>query len=210
MNAAYICKHSIYKRLPLVVDPKKRYVFYIHDASVAVYPCSTTGQYPINGYNQILEALRDEGFHVISENRPAEADIYQYALKIAEDIKDLIRAWIPQENITLVATSQGATIGSVVSSLLKKEGINYVLLHAYNPEKPINQSNTKIRLTGNVLSICASQTISQSPVSSIDWDTSTTHKYEEVRLLVLENPSILHTPCKEWLEPTVNWAKRRY
>lgn len=210
MNAAYSCKHSIYKRLPAVVDPKKRYVFYIHDTSEAASPSFISGQYHPNGYNQILEALRDEGFHVISENRPPQADLYQCALKLAEDVKDLIRAWIPQENITLVATSQGAAIGSIVSSLLKKDGINYVLLHSHVAESSIVQKDTKIRLTGNVLSIHARQTENFSHISPSYWDTSSTHKYEEVKLLVHENTSILHTPCKEWLEPTVNWAKRQY
>lgn len=210
MNTANKCRHSIYKKLPLVIDPKKRYVFYIHDVSAGTCSSLPVEPFVMHGYNQSLEALRDEGFHVISENRPPNTDLIEYALKIAEDIKDLIRAWLPQEHITLVATSQAAAVGSLVSSLLKKEEVNYVLLHATDSKNNVNLIDTRIKLTGNVLSIYASQSEDSSFVKPVCWDTSATHKFEEVALLNTKNQSLLHQPCREWLEPTVNWAKRQY
>src|ERR1041384_3281591 len=115
---------------PSSPDPKARYLFYLHGriiedqgAENAVSP--EFGKYE---YAEILDTLADRGFVVISEVRPKNTNIVQYAQKVAEQVNGLLKAGEPPGNITVAGASRGAAITHKISSILHNRDLNFVLL----------------------------------------------------------------------------------
>ena len=89
---------------PNTVDPKKRYMFYLHgmileDQGIpAVSP--EFGEYL---YEDILKTLQSYGFQVISEQRPKNAGGGgKYAQRTASQVTELLTAGVPPSSITVV------------------------------------------------------------------------------------------------------------
>jgi hypothetical protein len=69
-------------------------------------------------YEAILKKFAGYGFIVISEQRPKNADVEEYAKRTVEQIILLLDANVPPENITVVGASKGANIAITASYLL--------------------------------------------------------------------------------------------
>ena len=104
---------------PTQIDPGQRYLFYLHGKIIedqglpAISP--EFGKYR---YTEILQVLADNGFTVISEQRPKNADGWAYARKGARQIAELMQAGVPPGQITVVGASKGAAIAAGISNLV--------------------------------------------------------------------------------------------
>ena len=120
---------------PDTIDPAKPYLFYLHGKIIedqgipAISP--DYGEYE---YLAILKKLGNYGFVVISEPRSKNADSLVYARKTAEQVKTLLKAGVPERDITMVGASKGAGITIFVSDMLANSEINYVLMAICTPD----------------------------------------------------------------------------
>jgi hypothetical protein len=196
------------KDVPEKVNPKARYLFYLHGRIIeeqGVRP--TSPQHGVYEYEQILETFRDAGFVVISEARAKNTDPERYAEKVVAQIKNLLKAQLPPDQITVVGASKGAVISMLVSTYLKNREVNFVLLASCNDDM---FKRFDINLWGNVLSIYdVKDEYGQSCQKFFDKATGLNkHKEIEVRLGI--GHGLLYRPIKEWIEPTIEWARNSY
>jgi hypothetical protein len=61
--------------------------------------CLPTGQENADEYAAILQKLSEHGFIVLSEQRPKNTDVIEYAQKIVDQIRKLLDAGVPASNI---------------------------------------------------------------------------------------------------------------
>lgn len=122
-------KGAVYKRLPDTIDPKNKYLFYMHGAWIEMNglnkPHPRHGKYE---YEKIVRALSDQGFAVISEPRLNRVDMRYYAEKITMQARDLIEGGVPPDNITVIGHSKGGIIALLVSSMLEEMKVNFVIM----------------------------------------------------------------------------------
>jgi hypothetical protein len=195
---------------PDPVDPARQYLFYLHGKIIedqgipAVSP--DYGEYE---YAVILQRLAGYGFAVISEQRPKNTDVVAYATKIMEQVKELLNAGVPAENIIVVGASKGAGIAIYISHYLENEKVNFVLLGTCQPDDVASFKQENIYLFGNVLAIRDST--DQLSGSCQDLFAFSAGKglarYEEIVLHVGTGHGILYKPLDEWIVTAVEWAK---
>jgi hypothetical protein len=98
--------------VPQRIDAKALYLFYISGYLVeAGNTRPVSPKFGVYEYEQILDAFKQSGFVVISEARKQSPEIEPYAAKVAGQVRRLIEARVPPEQITVVGASQGSWIG---------------------------------------------------------------------------------------------------
>jgi hypothetical protein len=199
---------------PTQIDPTRRYLFYLHGRIIedqglpAISP--EFGEYQ---YQEILSVLESYGFAVISEQRPKNADSWEYAQRTAGHVSELLTAGVPPDSITVVGASKGAAIAAVVSALVGKPEVNYVLLGTCHPTLVEEWKQGGLILSGNVLSIYdfADDEYSGSceQLFSLAEGKGLNH-HDEIVLQVGTGHGILYQPLPEWVLPTIRWANQEW
>jgi len=107
----------ISKDIPENVDAKAKYLFYLHGKIVEDQGVGAKherhGEYE---YEKILESFKAEDFTVISEVRPKDTDIKDYAAKVTRQINKLIEKGVSPQDITVVGASKEAWITMLIST----------------------------------------------------------------------------------------------
>jgi hypothetical protein len=187
-----------------------RYIFFLHNRFLEEYkPEDAHPEYGKVEYKEIIEAFKKEHFIVICEIRPRNADVEVYAKKIIRQTDSLIRKGIPASHITVVGTSKGGYIAMTVSTLLKKPDVNFVFIGCCSPEEP--GSNPAFNFCGNVLSIYEkSDVLGQSCLQLKEHSTAPVKHFKELELNTGLKHGFLYKAHKEWLTPSIKWAKGEY
>jgi hypothetical protein len=201
---------SVYA-FPASLDPARRYLFYLHGKIIedqglpAISP--DYGEYE---YATILEKLGENGFVVVSEQRAKNTDPHEYAIRVAEQVTQLLEAGVPAQNITIVGASKGGGIAIEVSHLLENPAIHFVILAICAPETVQELIQNQVTLYGNVLSIYDS---SDSLASSCQdlfafSEGKGLDRFDEIVLNTGTGHGILYKPLDEWIVPAVQWASK--
>jgi hypothetical protein len=196
---------------PGSIDPSKQYMFYLHGKIIedqgipAISP--DYGEYE---YKAILEKLGGYGFVVISEQRSKDTDPVQYARKITEQAHALLNAGVPASNITVVGASKGAGIAILVSHFLENKEMNFVIMANCDPATVKEFAQNNFFLYGNVLSIYdSSDELAGSCQDLFTFSEGNgISRHDEVILNVGTGHGILYKPLDEWINPTVQWARK--
>jgi hypothetical protein len=197
---------TILSNVPQPADASPQYLFYLHGYIVEsrnTRPVSP--KFGVYEYSKILETLKDSGFVVISEARQKNPEIEPYARKVADQIRHLLKAGVPAEHITVVGASQGSWIAMLASTYLENRGVNFVLIAACSADKQFLKT---VNLHGNVLSIYESSDVAQS-CRDYRADATGLNDWKEVEVNTGLKHGFLYRPMKEWVEPTVAWAKAK-
>ena len=191
--------------VPEKVDTNARYLFYLHGYIVeAGNTRPTSPKFGVYEYEQILETFNRSGLVVISEARKKDPEIEPYATKVAEQVRQLIKAGVPAEHITVVGASQGSWIAMLASTSLKKRNLNFVFIAACSADEGFLRM---VNLHGNVLSIYEKSDLAQS-CRKYREDATGIRDWKEVEVNTGLKHGFLFRPMKEWTEPAIAWARR--
>jgi|SRR5689334_14733229 pimeloyl-ACP methyl ester carboxylesterase len=197
---------TILATVPSKIDVRARYLFYLHGYIVEagnIRPVSPT--FGVYEYEQILKTFKRRGFIVISEARKKDPDIEPYAHKVAAQVEQLLRGGVPPKQITVVGGSQGSWIAMLASTYLKNRELNFVLLSGGAADDGLLDL---VDLHGNVLSIHErSEDLPQS-CEKFRTDATGISNWKEIELNTGLKHGFLFRPIKDWVEPTIAWAKR--
>ncbi len=190
--------------VPQKVDAKARYLFYISGYIVeAGNTRPTSPKFGVYEYEKILETFKQSGFVVISEARKQSPEIEPYATKVTEHVRQLLKAGVPPQNITVVGASQGSWIAMLVSTYLKNRNLNFVAIGACAADDGLLQL---VDLHGNVLFI-SEHTDLPGSCQRFRTDATGLGDYKEVETNTGQKHGFLYRPIKEWVEPTIAWAQ---
>ena len=196
-------------QFPELINPTGHYLFYLHGKIIEDQ--GITAFSPVYGaydYEGILESFSHHGFIVISEHRSKETDSLVYARKVINQVDDLLRAGVPENSITVLGASKGALIAIMVSNLLEKTDIKFVLLGICHPDVVAELIQNNTILCGNVLSIYdATDTWAGTCQELFDLsEVNEKIRYKEIMLTIGLGHGILYQPLDDWVIPTVEWA----
>lgn len=196
---------AILSEVPQQVDPKAHYLIYLSGYIVAAgntRPVSP--RFGVYEYDQILDTFKQSGVIVVSEARKQDREIEPYAGKVAEQVRQLLKAGVPARQITVVGASQGSWIAMLVSTYLTNRDVNFVLIAACSANREFLKA---VDLHGNVLSIYERSDLAQS-CQDYRTDATGINQWKEVELNTGLKHGFLYRPLKEWTGPTIAWAKR--
>lgn len=199
---------------PSSIDPEKQYMFYQHGKILEDQGLpAVSSEYGEYRYEDILRTLQSYGFVVISEQRPKNADGWEYAQRTAMQVDKLLTAGVPPGSITVVGASKGATIAAVASDLVNNPEVNYVLLGTCHPTLVAEWKQGGLILSGNVLAIYDFEDNEYSgsceELFSLAEGKGLNH-HAELVLQVGTGHGILYEPLLEWVLPTVQWASHKW
>lgn len=188
--------------MPSAISPAANYLLYFHN-----YYVETKGPDGDCKYFDILKAFTDKGFIVISEIRPKDASVVEYAKKATANIQKLLDAGVPSENITVAGHSKGGVIAIQVASLLEKPKVNYVIMAGCGIKGLEKSYPDYSRLKGNLLSVYAT---SDKVAGSCNAAFSQSKKDVSIKEIALESAAghqLFFKPTDVWLEPVMGWLK---
>lgn len=209
-NANQNYAQAIFQSIPEKVDSNQKYLFYLHGKIIEDQGIKALSEkFGAYEYENILKALANENFVVISEARPKDTVPWDYARKVVSLIQELLNKNVPPKNVTIVGASKGAGITILISHLLKNEDLNFVIMAICGEEMINSWVKNDIVLWGNVLSIYDEKDdLAGSCSKYFDFCKGKGLKsYTEIQLKVGTGHGILYKPLKEWIQPIVEWTK---
>ena len=196
----------VVSEVPRSANPKALYLFYLSGYIVeAVNRRPTSPKFGVYEYDQILDTFKQRGFVVISEARKKDPEIAAYAGKVADQVRQLLKAGVPPENITVVGASQGSFIAMLASTYLENRKLNFVLIAGCAADDGLLRL---VNLHGNVLFI-SERSDQPGSCERFRSDATGLARYKLVETNTGQRHGFLYRPMKEWLEPTIAWARRQ-
>jgi alpha/beta superfamily hydrolase len=189
--------------MPSEANPSSRYLFFFHN-----YYVETKGPDGECKYYDILKAFKDKGFVVVSDLRPKDASVVEYAKDATVKIQKLLDAGLPLENLTVAGHSKGAVIAMQVASLLKKPKVNYVIMAGCGIKGLEKAYPDFTLLQGNLLSIYAtSDKVAGScgqPFSQVKQEVPK----KEITIESTAGHQLFFKPADVWVEPVMSWLTK--
>lgn len=187
-----------------------RYIFFLHNRFLEEH--SLDELHPEFGrtqYKEILAAFKNSGFKVISEKRNGNVNARQYALQVVSQIDSLMLKGTDPEKITIVGTSKGGYIAQYVSTFANNPKLNFVFVASYR-DSDIEEI-PEINYCGNILTIYeTSDPFGVSAMQRKETSNCSIKHFKEVELNTGLGHGFLFKPLKQWIAPTIQWAKGNY
>lgn len=189
--------------MPATINPSAKYLFFFHNFYV-----ETKGPDGDCKYYDILKAFSDKGFVVISELRPKDASVVEYAKKATTSIQKLLDAGVPSENISVAGHSKGAVIAIQIASLLGKPKVNYVIMAGCGIKGLEKAYPDYSLLKGNLLSIYATSDKVAGSCSQAFSQAKQDVTSKEIALESAAGHQLFFKPTDIWVEPVISWLKK--
>jgi pimeloyl-ACP methyl ester carboxylesterase len=197
-----VIQQTILSEPPKKVDTSARYLFYLHGRIVEEGRRPISPQYGAYEYDEILKVFKSRGFVVISEQRRKGTNVEEYSAKVADQLRQLLKAGVPARNITVVGASQGSFIAMLASTYLKNRDVKFVFIAGCAADAGFLDM---VDLHGNVLSIYE-QSDRAGTCEKYRADATGIARYEELQLQTGMRHGFIYQPMKEWVEATISWA----
>ena len=202
-SISYAKEQASYK-MPSTIDSSAKYLFFLHN-----YYVEKHGPDGACKYYDILQAFADKGLIVISEVRSGKIVPSEYAKKIVGQVKRLMDAGVPPENITIAGHSKGGVITLCVASRLENPMIGFVVM-AGCEIKPLAQAYPDFtQLKGDFLSIYASSDSIASSCKTAFSKATQGILSKEMELESGKGHKLFFQPADIWVEPVLTWLKQR-
>jgi dienelactone hydrolase len=197
---------SAYQDLPPSIDPSRKYLFYMHGRIVELRGRNAAskehGRYQ---YDDIVKALADRGFVVISEVRPANTTV-EYGRKVAGRVRALMAAGVAPSNIAVTGFSKGGFLTIVTAAVLGEPKVNFVIMAGcgIGPYEQILREFAP-QMKGRVLSLY-DRADREAASCREAFRRAPGLEHKEVELVTGVGHGLFYAPRREWLDPVSDWA----
>lgn len=195
-----------HEQFPKVIDSKSAYVFYTHGYIVEgnnakpVHP-----RWGVYDFPAIKKQLADPSYQLIATHRPANADPFVYAKKLAKQVNSLIEQGVQPNQISLVGFSRGGFITALATSYLKNKELNIAILAACTSALGRNK---EVVVYGNLLSIYETSDSVGSCNKVAERSGDNVKSYREIAISTGKEHGAFYRPIDEWLQPVRAWLQK--
>lgn len=191
-------------------EKDERYIFYLHNRFLEEHALDELHpEFGRTQYVEIINEFEEAGFMVISEQRNGNVNAREYALGVITQIDSLIINGTHPSKITVVGSSKGGYIAQYISTLANNPDLNFVFIASFRNSDIENIP--EINFCGNILTIHEkSDPFGVSALERKVISTCDIKYFKEIELNTGLNHGFLFKPLKEWIEPTLTWAKGNY
>src|SRR5690554_3422328 len=187
-----------------------RFLFFLHNQFLEEHELNELHpEFGRTEFNEIITEFKKSGLNVISEKRNGNVNARDYAIGIVNQIDSLIKIGIQPQKITIVGTSKGGYIAQYVSTLANNQDLNFVFIASFRNSDI--QNIPEINYCGNILTIYEkSDPFGVSSLERKKISNCEIKHFKEIELNTGMGHGFLFKPLKEWIEPTIKWAKGNY
>lgn len=191
-------------------NKEQRYIFFLHNAYIEQNPLNVPHpEYGKAEYNEILASFRKDNFIVYSEIRKNNTNAYDYAEKIAKQVKKLLKQGVPPNHITVIGTSKGGYIAQFVSTFVANPDMNFVFIGCFM-DTDIEQI-PDINFCGNILTIYEKSDIyGVSAIKRKETSKLKVNHFREIELNTNLKHGFLYKAADNWIAPCKKWANGDY
>ncbi len=191
---------------PVAAQAPARYVLYLHgrivEDSGTRRPVSPVfGPYE---YDAILTRLRQAGFAVLSEQRPARASSEVYAARAADQVDSLRRLGVPARNITVVGFSKGGWLAILASARLADPELGFVFLASCGEW---SNDPADLHVAGRILSIYETSDSLGHSCAPMFARARPGSRTRELSVSLGKGHGTFFVPRDAWLGPVIAWAR---
>jgi hypothetical protein len=204
---------AVYTDVPEVVKVNQKYLFYMHGGWIEKYgigyPHPSYGYYE---YEKIVRAFAERGFIVISEMRLHKVQMYEYAHKIAGQVRWLLEKGVPARNITIIGHSKGGHMALMVASILEEDRVSFVIIAGCGREGTIFRRGYEKflqrlawRMKGRILSIYDTADEVAGTCQGA-FDEAPQAESEEIVFHTGLGHGLFYSPRPVWIDEVIKWA----
>lgn len=186
--------------MPTNINSSAQYLVFLHN-----YYVEKNGPDGDCKYYDLLNMFADSGLTVISEIRSGEIIPCVYAEKIVGQIRTLLDAGVPPENITVAGNSKGGVIALCVASKLGNPKVNFVVMAGCEIKSLLDAYPDYRTLKGRFFSIYASSDSVARSCNIVFSLASEGFSSTEIRLGSEGGHTLFFKPEKIWLTPIMDW-----
>ncbi len=194
----------------LFKEKPNRFVFFLHNRFLEEHHLNDThSEYGRTEYIEILNEFKKNGFTVISEQRKGNVNAREYATRVVQQIDSLTTKGINPKHITVVGTSKGGYIAQYVSTIANNPLLNFVFIASFRDSDI--QNIPEINFCGNILTIYEkSDPFGVSAIQRKQNSICEIQHFKEIQLNTGMKHGFLFKPLKQWISPTIQWARGNY
>ncbi len=187
-----------------------RYIFFLHNRFLEEHELNDAHpEYGRAEYNEIISEFQKNGFKVISEKRNGNVNVREYAQGVVRQIDSLLSTGLKAQNITVVGISKGGYIAQYVSTIAENPDLNFVLIGCFMDSDM--EEIPDINFCGNILNIYErTDPFGVSAIARKENSTCTITHFKEIEVNTGLNHGFLYKAMKEWMAPTMEWARGNY
>lgn len=203
--ARAVHRGAVHPAIPARIHPGERYVVYLHGRIVEEQgPQPTDSVFGVYEYPRILGTLAAAGFQVVGETRPRGADFVAYSRRVAEQVRGLLAAGVPPQNITVVGFSKGGAIAVLASALLREDRVNFVFMGICD-DWLFPREDVDVR--GRILSLYEASDELGGSCAPLFARATAPVEHAELRLETGERHGAFYRVRPEWMLPVIAWAR---
>lgn len=191
-------------------NTEDRYIFFLHNRFLETHDLDESHpEFGKTAYLEIITEFENNGLTVLSEKRNGNVNAREYAILVTAQIDSLIQKGVSPKNITVVGTSKGGYIAQYVSTLANNKDLNFVFIASFRESDLQNMPD--INFCGKILTIYeASDPFGVSAIKRKESSSCQIDYFKEIELHTGLDHGFLFQPLKEWMQPTMKWAKGNY
>lgn len=189
---------------------EERFIFFLHNRFLETHDLNELHpEYGRTEYHEIINEFTNNGFTVISEKRDGNVNARDYAIGVINQIDSLIKHGAKPNKITIIGTSKGGYIAQYVSTLANNPDLNFVFVASFRNSDI--QDIPEINYCGNILTVYEkTDPYGVSALRRKENSTCEINHFKEIELNTGMRHGFIFKPIKEWIEPTIKWAKGNY
>lgn len=196
-------ERAVYSTVPPAPDPDSHWLIYLHGAIIERGDRRPTHpRFGIYEYDQILAALADRGFEVVSEQRPAGQAATDAADRTVAQVDRLLAAGVPADHIGIVGFSKGGALAMMVADRLARDDIAFVFMATcgdWGPKTP------PVVLRGRLLSIREASDELTTTCEPVAARAAAGTVSRELVVEIGGGHGAFYRPDERWLEPLSSW-----
>ncbi|MDP3352273.1 MAG: alpha/beta hydrolase, partial [Flavobacteriaceae bacterium] len=129
--------------------------------------------------------------------------------KIVAQIDSLLLNGLKPAQITVIGTSKGGYIAQYVSTFLNNPEVNFIFIGSF---RDIDIKNLPdINFCGNILTIYEkTDVLGVSAIKRKETSSLKVSRFKEIELNTGLRHGFLFKPLREWIYPSIQWAKQNY
>lgn len=197
---------GVLHEVPKTPYPRAHYVIYLHGRIIEEQgPRPTHPEWGVYEYQKILDTLAAPGLTVISEQRRSGTDMDKFAEHVAGQVRNLLAAKVPAENIAVVGFSKGGGIAIRTSAILKNDKVSFVFLGACGDG---DFSSSTLDVRGRILSIYESSDEIGRSCAQLFAKSKGAGERKEIKIETGKHHGAFFEPRKEWTVPVLSWVQK--
>ena len=197
---------AVYPTMPNVINADETYMLYAHGLiAEGDDPRPVHSRWGADDFPAVAAAIAKGDINAIAYHRHKETEPRAYAVRLAQQVRQLLMADVAPNRITMVGFSRGGRIAAYAPRRLKGTPVNTVILAGCGGWI---EEEEGVVLSGTAFSMYETSDTPHSCQQLADRSGAKT-SFEELAISTGKEHGAFYRPIPEWVEPVIAWIEKQ-